>query len=37
MQRGLLHFYHLAAELGEAPATAALDIVPLAEAGGTPD
>jgi chorismate dehydratase len=37
MQRGLLHFYHLAAELGEAPATAALDIVPLDEAGGTSD
>jgi chorismate dehydratase len=27
MQRGLLHFYRMAAALGEAPATAALDIV----------
>lgn len=29
MQRGLLHFYSLAAELGEAPRTDALDIVPV--------
>jgi chorismate dehydratase len=28
MQRGLLHFYSLAADLGEAPATATLDVVP---------
>jgi chorismate dehydratase len=28
MQEGLLHFYRLASELGEAPATTTLDIVP---------
>jgi len=31
MQRGLLHFYRLAAELGEAPRTDALDIVPVVQ------
>ncbi|HSJ09709.1 MAG TPA: menaquinone biosynthesis protein [Longimicrobiales bacterium] len=31
MQRGLLHFYDLAAELGEAPRTGALDIVPVGQ------
>jgi chorismate dehydratase len=31
MQRGLLEFYRLAAEIGEAPPTPALDIIPLNE------
>jgi chorismate dehydratase len=31
MQRGLLEFYRLAAEIGEAPATPTLDIIPLNE------
>jgi chorismate dehydratase len=36
MQRGLLHFYRLAAELGEAPVTAALDIMPFDDADSPP-
>jgi chorismate dehydratase len=35
MQRGLLHFYTLAARLGEAPSTTELDIVPAEAADGT--
>jgi chorismate dehydratase len=31
MQRGLLEFYRMAAEIGEAPATPTLDIIPLNE------